>query len=91
MASADVALPKRPVKIWYVFDRLLALLAALWHLRFCLCGRPARWAAYLVYEVKEIRFAWHVMLKDISMNGHELYMSYTLVYYMLTVSGCGYR
>eukprot|EP00434_Breviolum_minutum_P029025 symbB.v1.2.025673.t1/scaffold2507.1/size77444/7 len=55
---ARVPLPKRitrreeQIQIWYIFDRFLAFVAALWHLRFCIYGRPARWAAWLVYEVK---------------------------------------
>eukprot|EP00913_Durusdinium_trenchii_P002625 g2431.t1 len=59
-----VGLPKRSriapacrreeeIQIWYIFDRLLALLASVWHLRFALYGRPARWGAAVVYEIKE--------------------------------------
>ncbi|CAJ1368772.1 unnamed protein product, partial [Effrenium voratum] len=54
---ARVPLPKRreeEIQIWYVFDRLLALLAALWHLRYTLRGRLGRGFARCIYETKEL-------------------------------------
>lgn len=63
---ARVPLPKRrgeEIQIWYIFDRLLAFIATIWHLRFCIYGRPARWTAWLVYEIKEsVLMSYDVLL-----------------------------